>query len=278
MFELFRKSRKLKKLGMCFFAEGFSSDGSSDGAGFGAGAGTDNGAGQATSNFEIPAEYAQSDWAKNFEGKTGDDLKAEVFKTLDSQYSNAPVIPQDAKGYEFNEILKDANGDIPYTYSDEALNIFGGTMKDLGLTKEQGQGLLKTFTDFELSTWSKYTDADECEKNLTELFGNNSAERQTCQAGIKKYLSPQEVELVEKTFTNDAVRIMYKLAKGFVSDYGVKEGTQASNKQGYGSMMSQADKDAEADKIYKALDELKNRPHTDEDKQALIDKLISLNK
>lgn len=274
MFELFRKSRKLKKLGMCFFAEGFGDDGSSNGAGVG----TNDGAGQAISNFEIPAEYAQSDWAKNFEGKTGDDLKAEVFKTLDSQYFNTPVIPQDAKGYEFNEILKDANGDIPYTYSDEALNVFGGKMKDLGLTKEQGQGLLKTFTDFELSAWTKYTDADECEKNLTELFGNNSAERQACQAGIKKYLSPQEVELVEKTFTNDAVKIMYKLAKGFVSDYGVKEGTQTGNKQGYGSMMSQADKDAEADKIYKELDELKNRPHTDEEKQALINRLISLNK
>lgn len=275
MFELFRKS---KKLGICFFAEEFNGGNLSTGAGFGAGVGTNDIVEQASSNFEIPAEYAHSSWAKNFEGKTGDELKTEIFKTLNSQYTNAPVIPQDANGYEFNEILKNANGDIPYEYSDEVLNVFGGTMKDLGLTKEQGQGLLKTFTDFELSAWAKHTDADENEKNLTELFGNNSAERQTCQASIKKYLSPQEVELVEKTFTNDAVKIMYKLAKGFVSDYGATEGTQAGNKQNYGALMTQADKDAEAEKIYKQLDELKNHPHSDEDKQKLIDRLISLNK
>ena len=273
MIELFRKTKRIKKLGICFFND----DGSGDG---GSGV-TNNGSGpdgSQVSTFEIPSEYATKEWAKNFDGKTGDDLKSEIFKTLDTQYTNVPVIPSDANGYEFNEILKDVNGDVPYSYSDEALNVFGGAMKTLGLSKEQGQGLLKTFTDFEVSTWAKYTDADECEKNLSELFGNNSAERQTCQASIKKYLTPEEVELVDKTFTNDAVKIMYKLAKGFVSDYGAKEGTQAGNRQNFGNAMSQADKDAEIENIYKQLDDLKNHPHTDEDKQKLIDRLIALNK
>ena len=63
--------------------------------------------GEQQPTFEIPEEYLQKDWVKNFEGQSGDDLKAGIFKALDEKYSNLPEIPENADGYSFNDILKD---------------------------------------------------------------------------------------------------------------------------------------------------------------------------
>ena len=41
----------------------------------------------AANEFSIPSEYAEKGWTKFFEGKSGDDLKTELFKSYDSQQS-----------------------------------------------------------------------------------------------------------------------------------------------------------------------------------------------
>ncbi len=47
----------------------------------GGGTSSDTGA---DANFSIPEEYKEKGWAKFFDGKTGDELKAEVFKSYDN--------------------------------------------------------------------------------------------------------------------------------------------------------------------------------------------------
>ena len=40
-----------------------------------------------SSEFKIPEEYQQKGWAKFFEGKSGDELKSEFFRSYDNSQS-----------------------------------------------------------------------------------------------------------------------------------------------------------------------------------------------
>ncbi len=85
---------------------------------------------QQGSDFAIPKEYQDKEWAKGFEGKSGDDLKTEIFKVLDEKYSSSPEVPETAEGYAFNDILKDENGELQDEYHDELFDSVGATFKE----------------------------------------------------------------------------------------------------------------------------------------------------
>lgn len=210
--------------------------------------------------FEIPEEMREKDWAKNFEGKTGNDLKAEVFKVLDEKLSNVPVIPDNAEGYSFNDVLKDENGELQYEYPEEALQFFGDKFKELGLTKEQGQGILKQYTDFEIEQFEKYTDADALSKSVYELFNNDKAQKEKVEAVIKEFLPQEDQKFLQKTTPNQTIMMFYKLTKGLLDKYAFKEGTGAGNKGNGGIRMSQAERDAEYERIASEMEALARQP------------------
>lgn len=232
--------------------------------------------GEQQPSFEIPEEYQQKDWVKNFEGQSGDDLKANIFKTLDEKYSNLPVIPENADGYSFNDILKDENGELQYEYPDEALSFFGDKFKELGISKEQGQGILKSYTDFELEQFEKYTNAEELDQSINAMFDGNIQQKNNVESLIKEFLPQEDQAFLQKTAPNHTIIMFYKLAKGFTDKYAFKEGTGAGNRNNGSLRMSKAERDAEYNKLVDEMENLTKRPHTTEEKENLQRKLDAL--
>lgn len=155
------------------------------------GAGSEN-------SFSIPDEYLERGWAQNFQNKSGDELKNEFFKSYDNsqsligkkvqdfltttdlksldnfeeikkslsdQLGISAEVPED---YAINDLLKDADGSASHQYPDELINRFTGVFKELGLTKEQGQGLFDYFTKFEIEEFQKATAGRPWMQSLTK--------------------------------------------------------------------------------------------------------------
>lgn len=252
--------------------------------------------GSQSSEFSIPEEYKEKGWTKFFKGKTGDELKTELFRSYDNsqtligkkvedyikttdlksldnyeeikealtkQIGNQVEIPENAEGYAFNDILKNEDGSLEYEYPEEALNYFGDKFKELGLSKEQGQGLLKTYTQFEIEEFQKYTNADDLESSLKAMFseaGEKSQQRKTVEGLLKEFLPKEDQEFLQKTAPNYTIEMFYRVAKGLVDKYGYKEGSANSTNPAK-IRMSEADKNAEYNRLYNRLIELDNSPH-----------------
>lgn len=258
---------------------------------------------QDSSNFSIPEQYADRGWAKFFDGKTGDDLKAELFKSYDNQQSLigkkvedylattnlknlsnyeqikeslkgqlAPEynVPEDVRDYALDTVLKDENGRNMFPVGQEALDQFSGVFKELGISVEQGQKLFKTYLDYEIEDFRRYTDADDLENSVNEMFKGNMQQRRTCESLIKEFLSPEDQQLIQDTMPNVIVEMFYKVSKGLVDKYGYKEGANpAPNK----ITKSSADRDAEYDDIMRQITDLSSRPYKTEEKDRLMEML-----
>lgn len=257
------------------------------------------------SDFSIPKEYEGKGWTKFFDGKTGDELKAEVFRSYDNsqtligkkvedylattdlrslenyeqikeqltkQIAPNSNVPEDAEGYAFNDILKDENGNLQYEYPEEVFNTFGETFKELGISKEQGQGILKAYTDFELEQFEKYTNADELESNINQMFNGNQEQRKTVEGLLKEFLPAEDQQFLQKTAPNYTIEMFYKVAQGLVNKYGYKEGTSNSNNPAK-VRMSDADRNAEYNRLYQELLDLDNRPHQVGEKERIVKRM-----
>lgn len=272
-------------------SQGFdSSQGSDGGQGY-----SDSGSnsGVQSSDFSVPEEYKDKGWARFFDGKTGDELKSEFFRSYDNsqtligkkvedyirttdlrsldnydeikealikQIAPQIEVPENAEDYAFNEILKNEDGSLKYEYPEEALGYFGDKFKELGLSKEQGQGLLKTYTQFEIEEFQKYTNADDLENNINTMFSNNQEQRKTVEGLLKEFLPQEDQDFLQKTAPNYTIEMFYRVAKGLVDKYGFKEGSaNSSNTAKF--RMSEADRNAEYDRLYKELIDLDNSPN-----------------
>lgn len=255
------------------------------------------------SSFSIPEEYADRGWAKFFDGKTGDDLKAELFKSYDNQQSLIGKkvedylattdlknlsnyeqikeslkgqltpeynVPEDVRDYSLDSVLKDENGKNIFPVGQEALDQFSGVFKELGISVEQGQKLFKTYLDYEIEDFRRYTDAEDLENSVNEMFKGNMQQRRTCESLIKEFLSPEDQQLIQDTMPNVIVEMFYKVSKGLVDKYGYKEG---SNPAPNNIARSTADRDAEYDRLMQQINELSNRPHKTEEKDRLMEML-----
>lgn len=226
--------------------------------------------------FDIPQEYKEKDWVKQFEGKTGDELQNAVFKALDEKYTNTPVIPETVEDYALEELeFKDEDGNVTYEYPKEVLDVFGGKFKEAGLTKEQAHGLLKDYTQFELEQFEAISNIDDLNKNLDEMFKSNPAQKQTVQGLLKEFLPAEDQEFLQTTAPNYTIEMFYKVAKGLVDKYGYKEGSGGQSQQN-SYRMTQADKDKEYDRIVGEMEALQRRPHTPEEKDRLQKQLNAL--
>lgn len=263
---------------------------------------------QQASDFSIPEEYKEKGWTRFFDGKTGEDLKKELFRSYDNsqtligkkvedylkttdlksldnyaeikevltkQIAPEIQVPENMEGYEFNDILKDEAGNLQYEYPKEALEYFGEQFKDLKITKEQGQGILKAYTDFEVKEFQKYTDADELETSINNMFKGNLERRKNVESLLKEFLTEEDQEFLQKTAPNSTIEMFYRVADGLENKYGYKEGTQnASNPAKL--RMSEADRNAEYDRLAKQLDELDSRPQKVGEREAIVKKMREL--
>ena len=261
-----------------------------------------------SSDFSIPEEYAEKGWAKFFNGKTGDDLKAELFKSYDNQQAligkkvneyltttdlknlenyedikkalQAQLtpeynVPENISDYALDTILKDENGQNIFPMNQEVLDLFSGKFKDLGVSIQQGQELLKTYLDYEIKEFQAYTDADELDREVNSMFNGNQQQRKTCESLIKEFLSPADQQLIQDTMPNAIVQMFYKVAKGLVDKYDYKEG---SNPAPSSMKMSDSERNAEYNRLADELEALDGRPHSAEEKQNIINQMKALYK
>lgn len=250
---------------------------------------------QQTSEFQIPDEYKDKGWVRFFDGKEGEELEKEFFRSYDNsqtligkkvedyikdtdlkslenfeeikealskQIIDPVEIPEDANGYELKPLLAVENGSYPMT--DETLATFGNKFKELNVPKDTAQELFKSYIDVSMKEIKKYTDADELENSLKKIFSetsqNKSKERVQVESMLKEFLPEQDRKLVETLVPNQIVEMFYKIGKGMVDKYGYKENSSPSSNPGK-IRMSSADRDAEYDRLYKELVELDNTPN-----------------
>jgi len=275
--------------------------------------GSESGQQQSESNqeFAIPQEYAEKGWAKNFEGKQGGELASEVFKSFDnsqslvgkkveeylgsvdlktlsnfeeikstlmSQIAPEYQVPENAADYSLNDILKDEEGNQAFEYPEEVLNRFAETFKTRGLNKEQAQGVLKDYTDFEMQEFQKMTNTEDLNSSLKTMFNGNTENRTKCESLIKEFISDEDQKFLQDSAPNKIIEIMYKMSKGFAEKYDYKEGNAGGGKGQSQLAMSQTEKDQKFDKLHDELMSLNSRPHTAEEKDSIRKQMIELQK
>lgn len=270
----------------------------------------DNGAQDGTANnpaeFSIPEEYKTKGWTKFFDGKTGEDLKAELFRSYDSSQSLigkrvedylattdlkrlenfeqikenlikqiAPEYetPEEIGGYNLKEVLTNASAELPIT--DEVMDSMAEKFKELGVSAQQGQQIFKTYLDLTLKDFEKVTDPQELEQNISNMFNGNTEQRKNVENLIKEFLPDEDRKIIQDIVPNVVVEMFYKVAKGFVEKYDYKEGTNNSSNPAK-MRMSEADRNAEYNRLYEELQNLDSRPQKPGEKDAIVNRMREL--
>ncbi len=258
--------------------------------------------------FSIPDEYKDKGWAQFFNGKTGDELKTEFFKSYDNSQSligkkvedyltttdlkqlanyedikkNLSTqlipeynVPENSNEYDLQSIVKENLGkETTFDYS--SLDKFQNDFKEFGISKEQGQKILKSYIDYQVDEFQKMTNTEELETNINSMFKGNSEQRTKCEALIKEFLPTQDQKFIQQTMPNQVIEMFYKITKGLLDKYDYQEGNSGS---GQSSMrMTQQEKDAEYTRITNELEALTSRPHRAQEKQELLNQLQALYK
>ena len=264
---------------------------------------------ESTSEFSIPQEYQDKGWTKFFDGKTGEELKTELFKSYDNQqaligkkvgeYIGSTDLttldnweelkekfismvtpqyktPQEITAYELEKLLLDDDGNQTFSAPQEALDYFGNEFKNLGLNIEQAQGLFKKYMQFETEQFQKHTNADELEKNINQMFAGNTKQRQNCESLIREFLPQEDQQFIQDVMPNNVVEMFYKIAKGMEEKYGYKESTTKDNPTRLA--MSTEEKKATYNDLYDKLLALSSRPHTSQEKQDILNQMQNLYK
>ena len=255
-------------------------------------------------SFAIPEEYQDRGWAKFFDGKTGDELKTELFKSYDnsqgligkkvsdyiattdltqldnwgelkekltSQIAPEFKTPEDVQEYGLAELLKDENGNEVFAAPADSIELFSNHFKELGLNIEQAQGLFKKYMEFETTQFQKLTDVNELENHISEMFKGDLKQRQTCENLIKEFLPQEDQQFIQNTMPNNVVEMFYKVAKGMADKYGYTESVARDNP--ITLARSENEKQSRYDELCNKLSELSSRPHTTDEKQKILDEL-----
>ena len=261
-----------------------------------------SGGGSESSDFSIPEEYKDKGWTKFFDGKTGDELKAEVFRSYDNsqtligkkvedylattdlkslenyeqikeQLSKqiTPELPAEIKDYGLKELLTESDVKLPI--DDSALDSFAEKFKEVGINKEQGQAILKEYINLTMQDFEKITDADELETSINQMFNGNQEQRKNVESLIKESLSPEEKQMIQDFVPNVVIEMFYKVTKNLVDKYDFKEGTNNSGNNAGNMRMTDADRNAEYDRLYQQLLELDNRPHQVGEKERIVKRM-----
>ena len=256
-------------------------------------------------DFQIPEEYQNKGWVKPFNGKKGDELKSEFFRsydnsqtligkkvedyiksvdlknlenydeikeTLQKQIMPESLVPEDAEEYNLGNIIEDKNAQA-LMIEDDTLNFFKDKFKELGLSVDMGQKLFKTYIEHGIEEFQRLTNADELENNISEMFRNNKEQRGKVESLMKEFLPKEDLAIIQQSVPNRIVEMFYKIGKGLVDKYEFKEsGTNASNPVKI--RMTEADKNREYERLTKMLDDMDNNPYQKVgDRQKIVSQL-----
>ena len=257
-------------------------------------------------DFAIPEEYQNKGWSRFFDGKTGDDLKNELFRSYDNSQTligkkvedylanvdlknldNYEQIkdslikqimpeyntPEDIKDYNLTDVISKAEKILPIDES--AINSIAGKFKELGVSSKQGQEIFKEYLNLTIQDFKKITNPEELEQNISKMFNGNTEQRKQVESLISEFLPEEDKKIIQKIVPNNIVEMFYKVAKGFVEKYDYKESTTNSSKSNQ-FKMSEADKNQEYDRLYKKLIELDNRPQKVGEREAILKQMQNL--
>jgi hypothetical protein len=252
--------------------------------------------GQGEQSFNIPQEYAEKGWAKNapqfkdhseFTGwiaKRFDDqqeyLGGKVDKLVNEQgyikppnWENADevkafyerITPQDLNEYP--------TGDFQ---SEEAKTFFNQAFKEAGLSKAGASKMIEAFNQYQNQILEAATDKADYEKRMEGIFGKDFQKaKEPIDNMLTGLLTPEEMQRISDKLPNELVEVMYKISKGLADKYGHKEqpkgGTSPNN-----AGATKEEKAAMHAQYTKELSELSKRPHSMEEKQAILNKMVNL--
>ncbi len=249
--------------------------------------------------FSIPLEYADKGWTKTApEFKTHDEYSQWITKQYDSQqeylggklekfatekgYFKTPdwekeeevtaflskLPPEDVTKYPTNE------------FQDEgAKEYFNNAFKEAGLAVPQAKKMLEAFNIYQEQILTQATNKADYITKMSEIFGNDfEKSKEPIDNMLKRLLNPEEMSLVNDKMPNNLVAIMYKISKGLADKYGHKEQPVGGTSPNANTVVSKEDKATKHQEYTKELQELSQRPHTMEEKQAIINKMVDLYK
>lgn len=256
-------------------------------------------AGGQEESFKLPEQFASKGWAKNTpEFKTKDDYINWISQEYDKREEflggkldkyaeeNGLIKPPDWANEEavkefFNKITpEDVNKYPTGEFKDEsAKELFNNAFKEAGVTEKGAKKLIETFNQYNQSILEQATNKEDYDKEMTELFGRDYEQvKQPIDNMLKGLISQDEMQVINDELPNKHVKIMYKIAKGLADKYGHKEDPKGGTNPDEMKGMSKEEKFNKHAELTKKITELNNRPHTAEEKQALIDQLTNIYK
>lgn len=228
-------------------------------------------------DFKIPDAYKEKGWAKNVKSvddlfKIHDDAQALIGKKkIVPDFDNATE--QEIESY-FDQLRpKDGyDGLFPDGTDDGKKKTLGELLQKSGLSKVQAKRLVEGYSAMEQETVQKMFDKDDFLNTLKESFGGNF-EKQAGETAvlIKKNLNDADRAALDEV-PNKYLGLIYRLANNLNQAYGASE----SGILGEGKTPSVVDVSAQKKDVRAQLEALGKRPHTAEEKQALVDQLDKL--
>lgn len=249
-------------------------------------------------SFSIPDEYAEKGWTKtapkfanqeeyvNWITKQYDRQQEFLGGKLDKfatekgfvsipdwnneeQVKNffAKISPQDVSEYPTKEFE-----------SEEAKTYFNNAFKEAGLAVPQAKKIIEAFNNYQNKVLEQVTSKEDYNKRMEGLFGKDFEKaKEPIDNMLKGLLTAEEMQLINDYMPNQLVEVMYKISKGLADKYGHKEQPQGGS-QANKDVMTKEEKATKHAEYTKQLNELTRRPHTLEEKQSIINKLVELYK
>lgn len=227
-------------------------------------------------DFAVPEAYAEKGWAKNI--KSSDDL----WKMLDSSQEligKKSVIPDlsDEKAREeyFSQLRPEDKSEyvLPEHYGEEVNKFYQEAFYEAGLSKEQADNLVSKHQELEQHNISLEYSKESLQDMLKESFGDKF-EEQTAKVfnHVRTMMTPEQQQQLEQ-LPNSALNLMAQYANKMMQEYGANEGTgNSGNQQSAGNAQANT---ADRQKLFQELQDLSKKPHSAEDKQALLNQYLA---
>jgi len=223
----------------------------------------------------VPEAYQEEGWAKKI--NSIDDLwknHAEVQKLIGRKriIPNTNDFPEEEVNNFYNELKpKDPS---EYDLPEENREVWQNILHESGVSTHQAKILANKYQDLITKEQEKLFDQDEFNTLITKTFGSEG--QKAIENGskiIKSSLGEDDKKVIEDTFTNNQLTVLYKLLNKIDNMYGVNEGSVPEVKE----QLSPVDKTDRRKELLKKMDELKRNPsHTTKQMQQMQDEYNSL--
>lgn len=240
------------------------------------GKGSQGSSGEAS--FSVPKEYADKGWAKKV--KSSEDVY-KLIDNLDATVGKKMVVPDFEKGdpkeiEAFINMLRPKSKD-EYKFGEGVDSELAGKGAEIfhkyGIPASLLNKAIPEFMEISKARAEKMYSKEGMEEVLKKSFGENEYKKVGGEVAnfLKENLSAEDKELLE-SIPNEQLGLVYRLSKKIQDSYGAKE-------TGLGGEGGEGVKGGNIDEVRKTLRtqmaEMKNRPHTAEEYQKLLDKLSS---